>query len=100
MKEYDILPDDWDLLSEEEKAQRLYNAHQEIARICQNIVEPLMPIIDSILSGIKSIWEAVLHTYPNKRVVWLMMHHPKERVRKKNRSRILKWINQQYKRGR
>lgn len=35
---------------------------------------------------------AVIKLYPNKRVVYLALHHPRERVRKKNMRRILKWI--------
>ncbi|MBR6314279.1 MAG: hypothetical protein IKR49_06555 [Clostridia bacterium] len=33
--------------------------------------------------------------YPNRRVVWLADHHPKERVRKKNYRRIFKWAERQ-----
>lgn len=97
-KHQDLLPYDWELLTEEEKAERLYNVLQEIARIYQNIVEALTPIIKNVISTANRIWEAIFHTYPNKRVVWLAMHHPKERVRKKNRNRIIKWINLLYKR--
>ncbi len=98
MKTQNRLPEGWELLTEEEKAERLYNVLQEIARIYQSIEEALTPIIENVINTVNRVWEAILHTYPNKRVVWLAMHHPKERVRKKNRNRIIKWINLQYKR--
>lgn len=37
----------------------------------------------------------VVDFYPNKRVLWLANHHPKERVRKKNYRRIFKWAERQ-----
>ena len=40
----------------------------------------------------------MLDEYPDKRVVRLALSHPKERVRKKNRNRIIKWMKLQYKR--
>ena len=44
------------------------------------------------VSAIKAYTETVILLYPNKRVLHLAKYHPKERVRKKNMRRVLKWI--------
>lgn len=80
------------------KSEDFQKAVEAIQRLAQSIAEELIPVLNSVIEAMKKIWDAVLHTYPNKRVVYLAMHHPKERVRKKNRNRIIKWINLQYKR--
>lgn len=41
---------------------------------------------------ISSFLDAVICVYPNRRVAHLAKYHSSERVRKKNRKRILKWI--------
>ena len=80
------------------KSEDFQKAVEAIQRLAQSLVEVLKPIIDSTIETIKKMCDAVLHNYPNKRVLYLAMHHPKERVRKKNRNRIIKWIKLQYKR--
>lgn len=80
------------------KADDFQKAVETIQSLAQAMTDVLKPILDEAMKVIKTILDAVLHSYPNKRVVWLAIHHPKERVRKKNRNRIIKWINQQYKR--
>lgn len=65
---------------------------EECARIVQEIMDVLVPYIQPAIEQIKRLWDLILESYPNKRIVWLALHHKKERVRKKNRNRILKWI--------
>lgn len=60
-------------------------------RIVQNLVDALTPQIQ--------ILGSILEQYPDKRIVWLALHHKKERVRKKNINRILKWIERNGKCG-
>ena len=80
------------------KSEDFQKAVEAIQRLARSIAEVLNPALGSAIEAIKKMWDAVLHIYPNKRVLYLAMHHPKERVRKKNRNRIIKWINLQYKR--
>lgn len=80
------------------KSEEYQKVIEAVQCLAQSIAEVLIPILNSAIESIKTICDAVLHIYPNKRVVYLAMHHPKERVRKKNRNRIIKWINLQYKR--
>lgn len=32
--------------------------------------------------------------YPKRRIIWLALHHKSYRARKKNRKRILKWLEE------
>lgn len=77
---------------EEEDIQRAVEALQ---RLTNAIAEVLNPIIDKTWEAFKKIMDAVLHTYPNKKVLHLAMRHPKERVRKKNMRRIMRWIERE-----
>ncbi len=74
------------------KSEDFQKAVEAIQRLTQSIIEVLKPVLDSAMEAIKKILDAVLHVYPNKRVLHLAMHHPKERVRKKNMHRIMRWI--------
>lgn len=58
----------------------------------EKILDALVPAIESCVKAINEIWDEILKQYPDKRVVWLAFYHPKERVRKKNRNRIVRHI--------
>lgn len=84
-----------------EQAIKLFN--ETLIPFVEDFIETLVPLIQEIgiavISAFKGIAEqisqqiiAVIKLYPNKRVVYLALHHPKERVRKKNMHRILKWL--------
>ncbi len=84
-----------------EKAVKLFN--ETLIPFVEDFIKTLIPLIQEIgvavISAFRKIAEqisqqiiAVIKLYPNKRVVYLALHHPKERVRKKNMHRILKWI--------
>ena len=74
------------------KIEDFQKAVEAIKRLAQSIAEVLTPVLDYAMEAIKKIWDAVLHVYPNKRVLHLALHHPKKRVRKKNMHRIMRWI--------
>lgn len=93
-----VMCDDWESLTPEEQEARMYAVMQAFVPVFESMLQVLVPIVNQAITEFKRLWEAILHTYPNKRVAWLATHHPKERVRKKNRNRICKWINLQYKR--
>lgn len=52
----------------------------------------LISFCKELAKNIKALAEAILNSYPNKRVLHLAKYHPKERVRKKNMRRVLKWV--------
>ena len=64
-----------------------------IQRLTQAIIDVFNPLLDEIVKVVKKASETILHCYPNKKVLHLALHHPKERVRKKNMRRIMKWVN-------
>lgn len=82
-------------LPPEEQFARMVAAFNLLAQTIQNI---LIPAIENICTNavpvIKRVSEAILKTYPNKRVVYLVFHG-KRRVRKKNINRIVKWIERE-----
>ena len=55
-------------------------------------VQQLIKIIAEVLTLIIEKAGEVLLQYQNKKVLHLALHHPKERVRKKNMHRIMRWI--------
>ena len=61
----------------------------------KTIEEKLLPtiraLVDYMCPIIKTVNEVVTRTYPNRRVVYLATHG-KEKTRKKNIKRILKWV--------
>ena len=59
-------------------------------RIREQIIPTIRKIIETVAPVLNPIIEA-LKTYPNKRVVYFATHG-KERVRKKNIKRIMKWL--------
>lgn len=70
---------------------------EALQRLANAIAEVLNPIMDKTWEALKKIMDAVLHIYPNKRVLHLAKYHPKERVRKKNIHRIMRWIERNIK---
>ena len=70
----------------------IQEAVQAIQELQKNIMAVLFPILESVIQALKRFCDTVLYTYPYKRVVRLALYHPKERVRKKNMRRIMRWI--------
>ena len=58
------------------------------------VIDLFTPILDLISNVIDTIWDTlkVIYQFPNKRVIYLALRHPKEKVRKKNVNRIIKWL--------
>lgn len=73
----------------EQQLQQMIDAFVPIA---QSIIDAIVPLIKPCIDEITGLWDQILKSYPDKRVVWLAFHHPKERVRKKNRNRIAKYF--------
>jgi hypothetical protein len=71
------------------------NVMDALVPVVQNIFAALNPYILEVAENLTTFYNALIHTYPNKRVVWLATHHKSARVRKKNRKRIMKWIERE-----
>ena len=78
--------------------QQIQEMTDALVPIVQSIIDAIVPMIEPCIDAITQIWDEVLKSYPDKRVVWLAFYHPKARVRKKNRSRIAKYIAKAVKR--
>ena len=53
-----------------------------------------IPVLRKFADIMQKLWEKALRTYPNRRVVYLALHG-KPLVQKKNRNRIIKWMEKQ-----
>lgn len=78
-----------------EHQEDIEKAVEALQRLADAIGVVIMPILDKVWEVLKKVMEAVLHIYPNKRVLHLAMYHPKERVRKKNMHRIMRWVERE-----
>ena len=76
----------------DKKTEDIQKAVEAIQRLAQALSEVLTPIMEKVLEAIKKVSDAILHCYPNKKVLHLAIYHPKERVRKKNIRRIMRWL--------
>ena len=79
-------------LTDKTETEDFQKAVEAIQRVTQEITEILKPILDTVMQTIKKMTDTILNRYPNKKVLYLALYHPKERVRKKNMRRIMQWI--------
>lgn len=56
------------------------------------ITEAMIPLLIEVTRTVKMLAQEVLMYYPNKRIIYLALKHPKKRVRKKNTRRIMRWL--------
>lgn len=67
-------------------------ALHKAAEIVQGLFERLWEIIKKVAECIAKVWRKVIENYQNKRVVHLALHHKDLKVRRKNMSRIMRWL--------
>ena len=72
----------------EDKTACIVAAFTAVGEICILAAK----VFSEAVSTVQAYTETLLSVYPNKRVLHLAKHHPKERVRKKNMRRVLKWV--------
>lgn len=63
-----------------------------LVQCVQELIDAIAPLFGEAVKNMTEIYEAAINSYPNKRVLYLAKYHPKERIRKKNMRRVLKWI--------
>ena len=73
--------------------QQIQQMIDDLVPVVQSIIDAIAQALERCVAEINRIWDAVLKSYPDKRVVWLAFHHKKAKVRKKNRKRIVRYIN-------
>ena len=91
--------DDCEECTDKDKSEKIERIAEVFQPIVDNIVECLLPVIKECTHNIIGLWRSVVECYPKKRVVYLSLHHPKKRVRKKNTNRIMRWLNKKGLRG-
>lgn len=72
---------------------------EAIADAIVSCVEAIVPGFQKVVEELNRLWEAVLKSYQNKRVVHLVFHGKTARIRKKNINRIVKYIKKELKRN-
>ena len=70
----------------------------QIAPVLHNLADAIRPAV-AFAVDITKLLNDILKSYPDKRVVWLAFCHKKERVRKKNRNRIIRYYAKAVKRN-
>ena len=68
----------------------------EAVKLVKKIVDAIIEAVVPICKAISEWWLRVYKSCPNKRVFWLALHRPRERVRKKNMRRIIRWLRRGY----
>ena len=74
----------------EQQIQKIIDA---FVPVVQSITDAIAQTIEHCIGAITNLLDAVLRSHPDKRIVWLAFHHKKERVRKKNRNRLIRYIH-------
>lgn len=103
-KEY--CPNDCDSCEFAEDLKKSQNLNEAVKNLKTALIEAIAPICDAITQLIEGICANIpqivseinyvtILSYPNKKVLHLALHHPKERVRKKNMTRIRKWLEKE-----
>lgn len=77
----------------EVQLKRLVEAWSNIGQLIQ---KHIMPTVERLCKTLGSIFNEIVNTYPNKRVIYLAKHG-KRRVRNKNIKRIIKWYEREAK---
>ncbi len=65
----------------------------------QAVADAILPVLQGAIETFGKLQEAFLKSYPDKRIVHLAFHGKTARIRKKNRSRIAKYIKKELKRS-
>ena len=78
----------------EEQVERLQKWADKTTHAVSKEFEKLIPSINKLVDAIYKFSKTLLQTYPNKRVVYLALHGKKKRTRKKNKRRIIKWLQE------
>ena len=81
-----------DSRSFEQALRDFENIFAQVVKAVAPIVEDFVKTFTPRIKQLCDVLDDAVKSYPNKRVIWLALYHKKERVRKKNLHRIIKWI--------
>ncbi len=78
----------------DEIAPLICKAIDDFVDIWNRVTQKFASMIDEIIANLTNIIvDAVISAYPKEKIVNLALHHPKAKVRKKNKRRIFKWLH-------
>lgn len=78
--------------TDEIKQQKIKEVEMEFALGVKVAINALVPVVADCVRAFTDFATSMYKQYPNKRIVWLALYHPKSKVRKKNKSRIIKYF--------
>ena len=82
--------------TDEMKQQKIKETAMELAMelvpVVKEAINALVPVVADCVMAVTDFAISLYKQYPNKRIVWLALYHPKAKVRKKNKSRIIKYF--------
>ena len=67
-------------------------ALEDLSELIVKIVDLFVSAIKVIADVLRKLWKTIIENYPNRRVIHLALHHKSLRVRKKNITRIMRWL--------
>ncbi len=77
----------------DEIAPFIYKAVDDFVDIWNRVMQKFASMKDEIIAILTNIIvDAVISVYPKEKIVNLALHHPRAKVRKKNKRRIFKWL--------
>ena len=78
--------------TDEMKQEKIKEIAMELVPVVVDTINALVPVVVDCVRAVTDFAISMYKQYPNKRIVWLALYHPKARVRKKNKSRIIKYF--------
>lgn len=84
--------DDCCTCNDKNKAEKIDQVVEYLHPIVSDIIDVLTPVVQETIKTINSLWRSVIECYPNRRIVYLALYHPKKKIRKKNIQRIMRYI--------
>ena len=78
--------------TDEMQQQKIKETAMELVPVIKEAINALVPLVADCVMAVTDFAISLYKQYPNKRIVWLALYHPKAKVRKKNKSRIIKYF--------
>lgn len=88
--------DDCEAYGDKNTVEKIARIVEDLQTIVSNTTKALVPSIQEAAKAINDLWRSMIERYPNRRVVYLALYHPKEKVRKKNTQRIMRWLRNEH----
>ena len=78
--------------TDEMKQEKIKEIAMELVPVVKEAINALAPVVADCIRAVTDFATSLYKQYPNKRIGCLALYHPKAKVRKKNKSRIIKYF--------